>query len=163
MERGVELGGFFAAHGIWCVSGGEALIPMLAEESSTSGRTMQRFAADQLEQGVEQAQAHLASNPNRADWAALIYDGYITLPSGRTDALFVVIRTYKSPEASLTMAVPYRNAASPNGFAVYRPKFIKWQGASEPDYQAFGQAFFTGVESHNEGFATWNRALDESI
>ena len=52
MERAVELAGFFAAHGIWCVSDGEPLTPMLAQESAANGRNMLRFASEQLEDGV---------------------------------------------------------------------------------------------------------------
>ncbi|MBT8769165.1 hypothetical protein [Metapseudomonas boanensis] len=163
MERAIELAGFFAAHGIWCVSDGETLIPMLAQESAANGRSMLRFEAEQLEDGVAQAQAHFESNPDGADRATLVYDGYITLPTGRTDALCVVIRSYASPVATLTMAVPYRHAESPDGFAVHRPKFVEWQGGSNPDYQAFGEAFFRGVDSHREASAVWTEHNDDSV
>ena len=163
MERAVELAGFFAGHGIWCVSDGEPLIPMLAQECAETGRNMHRFAAEQLEDGVAQAKVHLDSNPEGADCAALIYDGYITLPTGRTDALFIVIRSYDSPLSTLTMAVPYRNAASSAGFAVHRPKFVEWQGPQDPDYQAFCEAFFRGVDSHEKGSKLWAEHNDDSV
>ena len=163
MERAAELAGFFAAHGIWCVADGETLVPMLAQESASEERNMLRFAAESLEDGVSQAQAHLQSNPDQSDRAALVYDGYITLPTGRTDALYVVIRSYVAPVATLTMAVPYRNADAPNGFAVHRPKFIEWQGESDPDYQALGQAFFRGVDSHGEASIFWAEHSDDSV
>ncbi|MCW4455691.1 hypothetical protein OK348_12935 [Flavobacterium sp. MXW15] len=163
MERAVELAGFFAAHGIWCVSDGEPLVPMLAQESAANGRNMLRFATAQLEDGVAQAQTHLESNPDQSDRAALVYDGYIALPTGRTDALFVIVRSYSSPAATLTMAVPYRNVESPNGFAVHRPKFVEWQGDGIPDYQALGEAFFRGVDSHGEASAVWAEHNDDSV
>ncbi|WP_447730091.1 hypothetical protein [Pseudoxanthomonas suwonensis] len=163
MDRAVELAGFFAAHGIWCVSDGESLIPMLAQESAANGRNMLRFAAEQLEDGVAQAQTHLESNPDQSERAALVYDGYITLPTGRTDALFVVIRSYVAPVATLTMAVPYRHSESPDGFAVHRPKFVEWQGDGSPNYQTFGEAFFRGVDSHEEAAAVWAEHNDDSV
>src|SRR4051794_27521900 len=110
MQRAVELAGFYTAHAIWCVSDGEALIPMLGQESPTHGRNMIRFALDRLEEGVKRGQDHLRSNPEHCARAALVYDGYITVGSDRSDALFIVIRSYVNPEATLTMAVPYRNA-----------------------------------------------------
>ncbi|MDZ7864383.1 hypothetical protein [Acidovorax sp.] len=70
MERAIELAGFFAAHGIWCVAEGEPLTPMLAQESAAYGRNMLRFAADQLEDGVAQAQEYLDQNPGQAERAA---------------------------------------------------------------------------------------------
>lgn len=162
MERAVELGGFFAAHGIWCVSDGEPLVPMVAIES-LDDRNLLRFDAEQLEDGVAQAHDHLDKNPDGSDRAALVYDGYITLPTGRTDALFVVMRSYSSPAATLTMAVPYRNADSSAGFAVHRPKFVDWQGDNEPDFEAFGIAFLRGVNSHEEASAVWSDHNDDSI
>ena len=163
MERAVELAGFFAAHGIWCVSDGEPLTPMLAQESAANGRNMLRFASEQLEDGVAQARAHLDSNPDHSDHAALVYDGYITLSTGRTDALFVVIRSYATPAATLPLAVRYRNAESSDGFAVHRPKFLDWQGKSDPDYQALGAAFFRGVDAHDEASVVWAEHSDDSI
>lgn len=162
MERAVELGGFFAAHGIWCVSEGEPLTPMVAVESS-GDRKLLRFAAEQLEDGVAQAHDYLDNNPDSSDQAALVYDGYIALPTGRTDALFVVMRSYSSPTATLTMAVPYRNADSSDGFAVHKPKFVDWQGGNEPDFETLGTAFFRGVNSHEEASAVWNDHNDDSI
>jgi len=163
MQRAVELAGFYAAHAIWCVSDGEALVPMLGQESPTQGRNMIRFALDRLEDGVKRGQDHLRSNPERCERAALVYDGYITVASDRSDALFIVIRSYVDPGATLTMAIPYRNASDPQGFAVHRPKIVDWQGSGQPDYIALTEAFFRGVESHEKGAAVWNAALHESI
>ncbi|MBB6562113.1 hypothetical protein HNP48_004822 [Acidovorax soli] len=164
MERAIELAGFFAAHGIWCVAEGEPLTPMLAQESAAYGRNMLRFAADQLEEGVAQAQDYLDQNPGQAERAAMVYDGFITLPSGRTDALIIVVRSYAKPSATtLTMAVPYRNAQSPDGFAVHRPKFMGWQGPGTADYKVLGDAFFRGVESHEAAAPVWAQHNDDSI
>ena len=163
MDRAVELAGFFAAHGIWCVSNGESLTPMLAQESAANGRNMLRFAAEQLEDGVAQAQIHLESNPDQSERAALVYDGYITLPTGRTDALFLVIRSYVAPVATLTITVRYRHAESSDGFAVHRPKFVEWQGDGSPNYQTFGEAFFRGVDSHEEASSVWAEHNDDSV
>ncbi|MCP9969071.1 hypothetical protein [Actinomadura madurae] len=62
------------------------------------------------------------------------------------------------------MAVPYRPQTSPQGFAVYRPKFIDVTGVEEPDYAALADAFFAGVDSHERAAAVWNEhLLDESV
>lgn len=45
---------------------------------------------------------------------------------------------------------------------MYRPKFIEVTGGSEPDYSALAEAFFTGVDSHEQAAAGWNAHLDQS-
>lgn len=122
---------------------------------------MARLLADQLEDGVAMGREHLAKNPEAAARAVLIYDGYVTLESGRTDALFIEARRYGGETRVFTMCVPYWHAHSPGGFAVYRPKFLSFEGPG-PDFTALGEAFFRGVGLHEEGAAVWNRHLDES-
>ncbi len=156
-----ELAGFFAAHAVWCVSDGETLIPMLATQTPSGERKMERLADELLERAVETGKQWLADNREGADRAVLIYDGFLTLPTGKTDALFLEIRVYSSPPASLTMAVPYRHAKDPAGFAVFKPKFLASSGA-DPDYDSIAEAFFSGVDKHEQGSAIWNRHIDQS-
>jgi hypothetical protein len=85
----------------------------------------------------------------------------VTLPSGKTDALLLEARCYGEGGGGFGMAIPYRNAEDPAGFAVYRPKFLSVEGA-EPDHDALAEAFFRGVDSHEEGAKVWNAHLDQS-
>jgi len=163
MEQAVELAGFFAAHAVWSVSGGEILVPMLAQVDQSGARSMSRLVADHIEDGVEDGKRGLAVNSDGSVCAVLVYDGYITLPSGKTDALFLDIRAYRDPVEALTMALPYRNQQSPQGFAVHRPKFLQYQGGGSPDYAQWGDAFFRGVDAHQQGATIWNKASDPSI
>jgi len=162
MRDTLQLAGFFAAHAVWCVSDGEILIPLLAYELPDGTRQMARLAADTLKEGIEQGRNWLGQNPEQACRAVLIYDGYITLESGKTDALFIEARIYVSDEASFTMAIPYRNAEHPDGFAVYRPKFLSVEGV-EPELDELANAFFRGVDQHEKGAAVWEAHLDQSI
>ena len=162
MDSALQLAGFFAAHGIWCVSDGGPLIPILGLEKSDGKRTMQRLAAPELERGVEVGRDWLARNPEAAVRAVLVYDGYVTLSTGKIDALLLDVRVYSSPAHSLLMAVPYRPATEGRQFSVYRPKFISCD-LSAPDYEALGSAFFRGVDSHDKGAAVWNQHLDQSL
>lgn len=162
MEQALELAGFFAAHGVWCVSEGEALIPMLAQIDQGGSRSMSRFVAERLEDGVAEGKEKLIANASGCVCAVLVYDGYITLPSGKIDALLMELRSYLG-QISLKMAVPYRGRHTPQGFAVYRPKFLAYDGNDSPDYSKFGDVFFKGVDSHSQGAAVWNKAMDQSI
>jgi len=103
----------------------------------------------------------LAANAESASRAVLIYDGFVTLADGKTDALIVDGIDYGPPLMGFRMAVPYRHANNPAGFAVYRPKFLGFEGL-EPSWEALGEAFFRGVERHEKGAAVWNASLDQS-
>ena len=81
----------FAAleHGIDSVREGGPLIPFVMSETG-SERTLNRFAAERLEEGVEQGVAHVAAK--RADEGTrhvLVYDGFLALPTGeKFDAIY---------------------------------------------------------------------------
>lgn len=161
MKPTAQLAGFFAAHGVWCVSDGGPLTPMLAYELADGSRQMSRFAADTLEKGVELGRKQLAENAHLALRAAFVFDGYLNLESGKTDALFIEARNY-ADDVAFVMAVPYRQSEDPAGFAVFRPKFIDFEGP-KPDYGALAEDFFAGIEQHEKGAEIWDRYLDESL
>jgi hypothetical protein len=81
----------FAAldHGIDSVREGGPLIPFVMSETG-SERTLTRFAAEMLEEGLEQGITHVVAK--RADAGTrhvLVYDGYVRLPDGeRSDAIY---------------------------------------------------------------------------
>ena len=159
MARLASLGGFFAAHGVWCVSEGEPLVPFCAVESADGSRALTRFAAERLEAGVAQAQGFFAGqHAAGAARAALVYDAYVTLDWGKTDALIIDARSLSS-DFSFTMIVPYRNARA--GFAVYRPKLRAIAPRDTPGAEVV-EPFFAGVDSHAEAAAVWNAHIDQN-
>ena len=162
MNSAVKMAGFFAAHAIWSVCEGETLIPLLGMETPDGQRKMLRLANERIEDGVQQGQVWLKENPDRALRAVLVFDGFITLATGKIDALLVSIRDYSLQPRCLVMAVPYRSANIPGGFAVYRPKFLSFEGP-EPNWQEIADSFFKGVDSHEKAAPIWNQYLDQSI
>jgi hypothetical protein len=82
----------FAAldHGVDSVRGGGPLIPFVMVEIG-SERTVLRFAAETIEDGLAQAvNGILQHRDDEGRRHALAYDGYLTLPSGeRFDAIYV--------------------------------------------------------------------------
>jgi hypothetical protein len=161
METVSEMAGLFAAHAVWSVSDGEILIPIVAYESLDGNRQMIRLVTDRVEEGVARGMEWMAKNPERVSRAVLIYDGFITLKSGKTDALIVTARDYTLGISEVTLAVPYRSKNDPNGFAVHRPKFLGFKG-EEPDFQKLGEALWRGIAKHEKGAEAWNSHLDES-
>jgi len=162
MRETARLAGFFAAHGIWSVADGGTLTPLLGYEQTDGSRGMDRFAADDTAGAVRAGQDALQANRRGSVRAVLVTDAYIQLASGRSDALIVQAVEYGPGRQSMTMAIPYRPQSSPHGLAVYRPKFIEVTGVNEPDYGALADAFFAGVDSHEQAAAVWNAHLDQT-
>jgi hypothetical protein len=163
MHETARLAGFFAAHGMWSVSDGETLIPLLGYERDNGDRGMDRFALDDIGVGAQAGQDALRANRRDAVRAALVVDGYLHLRSGRTDALIVDAVEYWPTRRSFKMGVPYRPRSSPHGFAVHRPKFLEVVGLNKQDYPTLADAFFAGVDSHERAAPVWNAHLDPSI
>ena len=162
MQAAVKLAGFFAAHSIWCVCEGETLVPILAVQKRDGTRELRRMENEKLEDGVAEGHSWLKDNPESVPYAVLIYDGFVTLASGKTDALLLEIRDFATQPRSLRMAVPYRHANDPEGFAVHRPKFL----AADPphhDFSLLAEAFFQGVDQHKKGSSIWNAHLNDGV
>ena len=123
---------------------------------------MLRLTAEQLEDGVAHGRNWLSQNPEGATRAVLVVDGYVSLESGKADALSVEAVRYVPSAASFSMAVPYRNPEAARGFAVFRPKFLRVEGV-EPDFNRLGEAFFVGVDGHEKGAEVWTRHIDQSL
>jgi hypothetical protein len=154
-----EFAGFLMAHAIWSVSEGSTLMPMIGYMKDGE-RTLLQIEGQEMKESVERGQAWMDANPDQAERAVFIYDGFVRLPSGRTDALMADIREYGPPPMSLEIVVPYRSAKA-GRFAVHRPKFQAPKGI--PNLAGLGEAFFLGVNSHDEGARIWNDHLDQSI
>jgi len=155
-----SLAGYFVAHGMWSVSDGCVVLPMIAHEGP-GGRGFQRFFGDDLIAGARQASEWLDENPDAATRAVLVLDGYADIDGQRHDALIARAVEYGPPRRSLHIVVPYR--PKHQGFAVHSPRFGGAEGLSEVDLDALGKAFFHGVVSHAAASPIWTAALDESV
>jgi hypothetical protein len=83
---------FFLAidHGFDSIeSGGGPLTPFAMTVSASGEKSLHRFAADRLEQGLEMARSHVAANRESVSKYAIAWDGYVTLGGKRTDAILV--------------------------------------------------------------------------
>jgi hypothetical protein len=164
MREIARMAGFYAAHGVWSVSDGETLIPLLGHEHVDGDQGMDRLVFDDVADAARAGQDALEAG--RPGWvrAALVADAYLRLDAGRVDALVVDAVEYVPVRRSMRIAIPYRPRPAPQGFAVYRPKFIDVTGVDGPDYAALADFFFSGVDSHEQAAAVWNAHLvDESV
>ncbi len=161
MDEIARMAGFYAAHGIWSVSDGATLIPLLGYAHEDGSQGMDRLMVDDpAKAGRETLET------GRDGWssAVLVLDAYLSFETGRKDALIVEAVGYLPARRSLQMAIPYRPGSDPQGFGVYRPKFFEAVGVDDPDYAALAASFFGGVDSHEKAAAVWNEHLiDESV
>jgi hypothetical protein len=164
MEATAELAGFFASHGIWCVSEGVTMPPLIAYEDAAGERTVLQLPTEDMTASIRMGRDWLDENPEKASRAVLLFDGRITLPTGKVDALLIEASCLLPDRESFSMAIPYLHARDPAGFAVHRPKFIAFD---DPDPQAaverVGEPFFRGVHQHEHGGRIWDEKLDESV
>ena len=117
---------------------------------------------DDLEQSVLLGKHKLSSNDSDVNDAALLFDGRITFNNSKLDAIIIEVRCYFSPESEAVMAIPYTPKAA-GQFRVHKPKLLAWNNCEDFEFDAVMQAFFDGVDAHEEGAAIWNQCLDESI
>lgn len=162
MIETARLAGFFAAHGVWCVSEGETLIPLLGYLHADGEYGMDRLMFDDYAEGARAGQDALADGDPSWVGAVLVADGYIHLDQGKTDALLIEAVQYGAYRQSLQLAVPYRPAQDPRGFAVHKPKFMN-ADCDDPEFDAMAEAFFVGAASHTEANAVWDAHLDETV
>ena len=161
MITAARLAGFFAAHAVWCVSDGSPLVPMLAYTTADDERKLERMAHDDPGAAVTYGRERLRENEMDATDAVLLYDGRITMEKGKMDAVLVEMRAWFSPDSEAVLAIPYTPKEA-GGFLVHKPKVLTWKNCDDFELKSVVQAFFEGVDEHEEGSKVWNACLDQS-
>ncbi len=161
MGPAAELAGFFTAHAFWTLSEASTFDPILAYLTEDGKRNMIRLVGYEMPQAVAMGRDWIAKNEDSATIAVLIFDARINLEGGKCDAVIAEVHQL-SPEArQFSIAVPYRQHNSAEGFAVHRPKFMS-EAPEGTTIDELAEAFFRGVDEHKEGSAIWNAHLDQS-
>lgn len=156
-----KLAGFFAAHAIWSLSGGEPLPPLYGFLRQAGLREFTRLEQPTLEAGIAAGRELLEHNAAGALCAVLVFDGRVTLAGGApNDAVVVEGRCLGEGQERLEMIIPYRPAHHAEGFAVHRPKFVDLPGAGERSLR-LSQDFFRGVNEHREAAPIWRDHFDD--
>ncbi|HAZ59969.1 MAG TPA: hypothetical protein DCY89_00185 [Gammaproteobacteria bacterium] len=156
-----RLAGFFAAHAIWSLSSGEALVPIYGFLRGAGLRELTRLEHDDLEAGVAAGRELLRSNEVSAQHAVLVFDGQVKLGEESLDAVVIEGQSQAAADERLEMIVPYRSAAHADGFRVHPPKFVDLAGSQERRL-TLSQAFFRGVNEHREAAPIWRDHAAES-
>jgi len=161
MYQCIELAGFAAAQAVCCLFDRHPLLPLAFARRAAQAPTLSVLAARTPDAIALQSQSWLDANLTGADEAVIAFDGYVTTPAGRKDAVILDLRSYRDHVRQMRMAVPYRPHHDPAGFAVHRPKFIV-AALDGHDVAALQQAFFRGVFAHDAGGRVWTACADQA-
>jgi hypothetical protein len=159
MEETAQLMGFVAAHAILQVSRGKTLtMPLLVVEKEDGSTQFIEVTAKTSKDAVSKGERLMRKADPGASRAVLAFEAYLNLPPGKSDAIFLQACNYRPQPKGLLVAVPFRTAKAPGGFAVFRPKFIAYE--DEPVPPGALDAFWRGVALHPTGQAVWNAHMD---
>jgi hypothetical protein len=161
MYQHIEFAGFAAAQVVCCLFDRQPFLPLAFSRRAPDRKTVSMLAGGSPEIIAARGQQWLDGNPDEADEAVVAVDGYVTIVSGRKDAILLDLRSYRVPATRMRMAVPYRPHHDAEGFAVHRPEFIVAALAGQ-DTTAMTKAFFQGVFSHDYGGRIWQQCADQS-
>src|SRR5262245_47166319 len=121
MIETLRFAGFVAAHAIYCVSQGKSLtVPLLVLEKANGNSQFIQITEGSTEKAVEKAGDMLSQPPEGVVRAVLAFEAYLNFPPGKTDAIFLQACQYQPEPKQMHVAVPFRAASDPNGFAVFR-------------------------------------------
>jgi hypothetical protein len=161
MKETAQLVGFVAAHAIRCVSEGKSLTtPLLVVEKEDGSTQFIEVTGKSTEEAVGKADKLMKTPIAGARRAVLAFEAYLNLPPGKTDAIFLRACCYQPEREELYVAVPFRAAKHPDGFAVFKPKFIAYE--DDPAQPGVFDGFLRGIALHPPGQKVWNAHLDES-
>lgn len=155
MKNILNMAGEFASHGIWSVSTGDILVPIVGYLNSDNSKKMERLAMGSVEAMVLGDQKISNLDADKVG-AVFIKDAMVTLETGKTDALIIDIRFADDSNKKMAFILPYRNANHADGFAVHRLKLSQMDGISQEEIETLTEAFFDGLESHPQGGKIWN-------
>ena len=161
MKETAQLAGFVAAHAIHCVSQGKSLtMPLLVIEKEDGSTQFIEVTGHSSEAAVMKGEKLMKKPVSGAQRAVLAFEAFLNLPPGKTDAIFLHACCFQAEPQELHVAVPFRAANNPAGFAVFRPKFIAYE--DNPPQPGTLNDFLRGVALHPPGQKVWTAHLDQS-
>jgi hypothetical protein len=161
MNETAQLAGFLAAQAVLQVSRGATLGPLIIFENADGTSHIIRIQEATPQKAASEGEKILKANADGAERGVMAFDAYLNLPQGRRDAIFLEARQYAPRLRQLLLAVPYRHASKPGGFAVHRPKLFAFDDEPLPEADVIN-AFFQGVDRHETGSKFWWSHTDDS-
>ncbi|GAA5176084.1 hypothetical protein GCM10025771_09890 [Niveibacterium umoris] len=150
VAEALEFAGSATAFAIWNVMEGSDHPPSLTHRFASGKVLTQNMMFLSWNEAIENSKKVLKSNAENAQVSALTYDGFINLPSHRTDALVLELQAYQPLPFTAHIVIPYRSAKKPEGFALYAPRVLDLS-IDAAHLPAVREGFFSGIRSFNPG------------
>lgn len=155
----MELAGFFTAHAVWMASSRQGpLVPHVIQEKDGERSLLRLDRESSMEAAVKKGQDTLDVNEDGADRGIVFFDAFVTFADERLDALVVRGFEYGSERVEVEIIQPYRPVSAAGGFAVMQPK-VSFPEEHVDDADALVEAFFRGLDSHEEGGPLWTESI----
>lgn len=155
----MELAGFFTAHAVWTVTLQKGALPPMLVTESDGERSLRRFDQEEsMELAVNKARGLLDDSATEADRGIVLYDAFVTLNDEQYDAIIVQGLEHLPGDLKVEIVQPYRPPNAPGGFAVMQPKVSFPEGQVE-FAEELTEAFFRGLDSHEEGGPIWTQSI----
>jgi len=138
---------------------GDALEARLMQEAADGQRLIVSTLFMSPDEAFASCQKRLDVPDRGVVGSVLAYDGYINLPSFRTDAVVCVGR-WHAADLRLSIAVPYRHAAKAGGLALFSPRVLE-SSVADSYLPVIEEGFFAGIDSF-EPSGLWTTHLDEN-
>lgn len=160
MKETAQLAGFIAAQALLRVSSGKSLAPLVVFENGDGTSRFIVVEEASPEQAAHKGERILRANAGGAARGVMAIDAYLNLPPGRTDAVFLQACQFVPDARQMVLAVPYRHASKPGGFAIHRPRIIVFDEQQIPEAEVIA-AFFRGVDRHETGGPFWQKYYED--
>jgi hypothetical protein len=161
MEKTARFAGYYAAHGIWCLSDGGPLVPMYAYELLDGTQHMDMLVVENSGRAMEIGAGRFEKNREEASRAVLIVDAIVNDGGNRMDALIIDAVSFLQPIGKISVVVPYMPLDGNVGFKVLPAILNQVDGFNAKFSREVLVPFFEGVDSHEKGSAIWNESLYE--
>ncbi len=154
MDNVLRMAGKTASGALYDVSFGETLMPLVGYLKSDNTQTVSRLIMGSVD-ALALGEKKISELDDDKLGAVLVKDGFVTLDTGKTDALVVDVRFARQSDKKLQMVIPYRNAQHEQGFAVHRLKLSQLEGIAMDEVETLMNAFMAGMDLHTEGAKIW--------
>lgn len=158
MRAAASQAGWAAAYAIRMICEGGAPDKVLQHRF----RDGKRLGITLMDSSLQEAFDRLERNDDRAECSVLAYGGVVGLPSFRSDAIVLEVRSFAAPAMLLTLAIPYRAAAREAGFAVLQPQLLRPATLNEAARQVIAAGFYEGVDEYQPA-GLLDKYLDRTV
>lgn len=150
MQDVMKMAGNYTGHAFWSISSGETLIPIVGYLDKAGERRMERYAMESVK-AIALGEQKITTLSEDTKGVVFIRDGYITLETGKTDAIIIDVSLNGDEQRRIQYMFPYRHADHEKGFAIHRLKVTNFTGISTEDLDELSSSFWDGIESHPQG------------